>query len=69
MVSPARTTVIARCTITQEGEVERCRIIKGLPHMDEAVLEALTSRHYRPVSFQGRPVSASYTFQVKLALP
>lgn len=62
-------TVIARCTITQEGTVERCRIIKGLPHMDEAVLEALTSRHYRPVSFQGRPVSVSYAFQVKLTLP
>jgi periplasmic protein TonB len=62
-------TVIARCTITREGEVENCRIIRGLPHMDAAVLEALTSRHYRPVSFQGQPVSVSYTFQVKLKLP
>ncbi|WP_375765773.1 TonB family protein [Archangium gephyra] len=62
-------TVIARCTITREGDVENCRIIRGLPHMDEAVLEALTSRHYRPVTFQGRPVSVSYAFQVKLKLP
>ncbi|OJT26540.1 hypothetical protein BO221_00390 [Archangium sp. Cb G35] len=62
-------TVIARCTITREGEVENCRVIRGLPHMDAAVLDALTSRHYRPVSFQGQPVSVSYTFHVRLELP
>ncbi|AKJ04854.1 protein TonB [Archangium gephyra] len=62
-------TAIARCTITREGDVENCRIIRGLPHMDEAVLDALTSRHYRPVSFQGQPVSVSYTFHVRLQLP
>ncbi|HYO72118.1 MAG TPA: TonB family protein [Archangium sp.] len=62
-------TVIARCTITREGDVENCRIIRGLPHMDAAVLDALTSRHYRPVSFQGQPVGVSYTFHVRLELP
>lgn len=61
--------VIAKCTITREGDVERCRIIKGLPHMDEAVLESLTSRHYRPVTFQGRAVSVTYTFHVNLKMP
>ncbi|WP_375765768.1 energy transducer TonB [Archangium gephyra] len=61
--------VIAKCTITREGDVEKCRIIKGLPHMDEAVLESLTSRHYRPVTFQGRPVSVTYTFHVNLKMP
>jgi protein TonB len=49
--------------------VENCRIIKGLPHMDETVLESLTSRRYRPVTFQGRPVSVSYTFNVRLEMP
>jgi protein TonB len=62
-------TAIARCTITREGDVENCRIIRGLPHMDAAVLDALTNRHYRPVSFQGQPVSVSYTFHVRLELP
>jgi protein TonB len=62
-------TMIARCTITREGEVENCRIIKGLPYMDAAVLDALTTRRYRPVHFQGRPVSVSYIFNVKLRLP
>ena len=62
-------TMIARCTITREGEVENCRIIKGLPYMDATVLDALTTRRYRPVHFQGRPVNVSYIFNVKLRLP
>lgn len=62
-------TVIARCTITREGTVDNCRIIKGLPYMDDAVIDALTTRRYRPVHFQGRPVSVSYTFNVKLRMP
>lgn len=61
--------IIAKCTITREGDVQNCRIIRGLPFMDEAVMESLTSRHYRPVSFQGRNVSVSYTFNIKLSLP
>lgn len=62
-------TLIARCVITVEGRVRECRILKGLPHMDEAVLDALYSRRYRPVTFQGRPVSVSYTVTLNLRLP
>jgi len=62
-------TLIAKCVITREGEVENCRIIKGLPHMDGAVLSSLTTRRYRPVTFQGKPVSVSYTFNVRLEMP
>ena len=61
--------LIARCTISREGDVGDCRIIRGLPFMDEAVLESLTSRHYTPVTFQGRTVSVKYTFNVNLKLP
>jgi protein TonB len=62
-------SIVAKCVITREGEVENCRIIKGLPHMDEAVLSSLTHRRYRPVTFQGNPVSVSYTFNVRLEMP
>jgi protein TonB len=51
------------------GQVRDCRVIKGLPHMDETVMDALESRHYRPVTFQGRPVSVSYVFTIRLKLP
>lgn len=61
--------IIAKCNITREGDVQNCRIIRGLPFMDEAVIESLTSRHYRPVTFQGRAVSVSYTFNINLKMP
>jgi protein TonB len=62
-------TLIARCVITVEGSVRDCRVIKGLPHMSEAVVDALHGRRYRPVMFQGRPVSVSYVFTLRLKLP
>lgn len=61
--------IIAKCTITREGNVENCRIIKGQPFMDDAVLQSVSSRQYRPVTFQGRAVNVSYTFTVNLKLP
>jgi protein TonB len=61
--------LIARCVITREGEVEGCRVIKGLPHMSEAVVSALETRRYSPVKYQGRPISVIYNFHVKLDLP
>ncbi|AKQ67346.1 Ferric siderophore transport system, periplasmic binding protein TonB [Myxococcus hansupus] len=62
-------TMIAKCVITVRGDVTDCRVIKGLAHMNESVLEALHNRRYSPVEFQGRPVSVSYTFTLKLKLP
>ncbi|MBN1210498.1 MAG: energy transducer TonB [Myxococcaceae bacterium] len=61
--------LIARCIITREGDVERCRIIKGLPHMEEAVLSALENRRYQPVEYMGKPVSVSYNFKIRLEIP
>jgi protein TonB len=62
-------TLIARCVITVEGSVRDCRVIKGLPHMDEAVVDALESWRYRPVTYQGKAVSVSYVFTLRLKLP
>lgn len=61
--------IIAKCVITTEGRVRDCRIIKGLPFMDDAVLESLYSRTYQPLTFQGRPVNVSYTFNIRLKMP
>ncbi|NTX13490.1 TonB family protein [Myxococcus sp. CA056] len=62
-------TVIAKCVVTREGDVRDCRIIKGLAHMDEEVLDALHHRRYSPVTFQGRPQSVSYVFTLRFKLP
>lgn len=61
--------LIARCVITREGAVEDCRILKGQPHMNEAVVSALETRRYTPVHYRGRPTSVIYNFHVQLKLP
>ncbi|MBM7115475.1 TonB family protein [Archangium primigenium] len=61
--------VVVRCVITRVGDVENCRVIKGQPFMDEAVVDSLTSRRYAPLTFRGQPVNVSYTFNVNLRLP
>lgn len=61
--------MIVKCVITLEGEVRSCRIIKPLPFMEAAVLDALYQSRYKPVTLQGRPVQAEYTFNLKLTLP
>ncbi|HYO59238.1 TonB family protein [Archangium sp.] len=61
--------MIVKCVITTEGTIERCRIIKPLPHMEQAVLDSLYAQRYKPVTFQGRPVQVDYTFNIRLSLP
>ncbi len=61
--------MILKCVITTEGSVTRCRIIKPLPLMRDAVLVALYQTRYEPVTFQSRRVHADYAFNIRLALP
>ncbi len=60
---------IVRCVITSEGAVERCKVIKPLPFMEDAVLEHLQSQRFQPATYQGKPVSVGYNFSVRLQLP
>jgi eukaryotic-like serine/threonine-protein kinase len=62
-------TMIVRCTITIEGRVEHCTVLKTLPFLEKAVLESLYSSRYSPVTYQGKPVAVGYTFNVKLVPP
>jgi TonB family protein len=58
-----------RCVVTAEGTVRRCKVVKGLPFMNQSVLSALERRTYRPALAQGKPVDVFYTFNLKLKLP
>lgn len=62
-------TMVVKCTLTCLGEVKDCRILKSLPHMDQAALAALASRRYKPVYYLGRPITVSYVFVLKLRVP
>ena len=57
--------MIVKCVITTEGRVESCRIIKPLPHMEQAVLVWLQSSKYKPVTFQGQPQSGQLRLQLQ----
>jgi protein TonB len=62
-------TIVVKCVLSVAGAVRDCRVLRGLPFMDRAVVDALQSRRYRPVMFRGQPVEVDYTFNIKLSLP
>jgi TonB family protein len=62
-------TMILRCTITTEGSIANCRVIKTLPHLEAAALAAIYSRRYTPVLYKGAPVNVDYVFNLKFVLP
>ncbi|EYF02716.1 energy transducer TonB [Chondromyces apiculatus] len=55
-------SVLVQCTITTSGEARDCRILKGLPYLDDAVLRAVATHRYRPMYFNGRPENVRYVF-------
>jgi hypothetical protein len=64
-----RGLIIAKCTVTCRGEVRSCRIIKPLPYMEQAALDVLHSRRYKPAHYLGRPVTVSYVFALRVEPP
>ncbi len=58
-----------RCVVTLEGAVRNCKVLKGLPFMNQAVVAALERRKYKPALSQGKPVDVYYTFNLRLKLP
>ncbi len=62
-------TMQVRCVVTVAGAVRACKVLKGLPYMDRAVIDALQARRYKPALAQGRPVDVFYTFTIRLKLP
>jgi TonB family protein len=62
-------TMQVRCVVTVAGDVRGCKVVKGLPFMNSAVIEALQRRKYKPALAQGKPVDVFYTFNIRLKLP
>jgi protein TonB len=61
-------TVITRCRITTNGFVRDCSIISGDVMLQQASLDALAQQHYRPLMYEGVPVSVWYTFRFTFKL-
>ncbi|MET0342567.1 MAG: energy transducer TonB [Polyangiales bacterium] len=61
--------ILTKCVITTQGTLQRCRVVKGLAMMDQAVLAALAQWRYSPVIYQGKPVTVEYLIPVRLLGP
>lgn len=61
--------MVVRCVITPRGTVEQCRILKPLPYMEKAALDALSQWRFTPIRINGRPARVDYTFTIRLELP
>ena len=62
-------TMQVRCVVSAQGTVRGCRVVKGLPFMNAAVIDALERRRYKPALANGKPVDVFYTFNIRLKLP
>ena len=62
-------TMLVKCRINVSGRLENCRVLKGVPLMEQTVLSELASRRYTPVTYQGKPVAVDYLFTIRLQLP
>jgi protein TonB len=62
-------TMVVRCVVTVQGAVHDCRVLKGLPFMDSAMVSALERRRYAAATLRGRPLDVNYTFRIRLVLP
>jgi periplasmic protein TonB len=61
-----RGTALVRCVVTREGRVTNCRLLNGLPYMEQELLEALSTWRVTPVTSQGKPLDVDYTFVVRI---
>ena len=69
MVARVEGKLLVRCVITITGEVQNCNVIKGLPMLDQVVLDTLRKSRFTPVTFQGHPVAVQYLFTFNFKLP
>lgn len=52
---------IAQCVVTKEGDLKECKILKSVPFMDQAVLDALAKQKWEPATVDGKPVSVLFS--------
>jgi serine/threonine-protein kinase len=60
-------TQVSRCVVTVKGTLEKCRVVKSVPLLDEAVLEALKARVYEPGRVGAEAVATEISVVVHLS--
>ncbi|MBL8949673.1 MAG: energy transducer TonB [Myxococcaceae bacterium] len=58
--------LLASCTVTLEGTLKACKIIKPLPFMEDVALDLLARWKVGVVTFQGEPVRVNYKIPIRM---
>jgi protein TonB len=61
--------MIVKCRVQADGAVRDCRVLKGLPHLGDAVLARLATVRATPSYVEGRAVPVDYVFNFSFKLP
>jgi len=69
IAAKAEGRMTVKCTVTTQGKLENCQVLKSVPLMEEAVLASLATRRYRPATQQGLPVAIDYVISINLVPP
>jgi protein TonB len=64
----AQGTVIVECTVGVDGRVTDAKVLKSIPLLDQAALEAVRKRVYAPTTFEGIPVPVIVTVTLNFRL-
>lgn len=56
---------VARCIIKEDGSVVECRVIRGMPGIDDQLVRNLQAQKYTPVTYQGKPQRVYYSFVIR----
>lgn len=61
--------VTVQCTVHTDGRNTNCRVLKGLPFLDEPVLRALSASRSDPITVDGKPVDNSdHIWRISISL-
>jgi len=60
--------MVVSCILSLDGLVRECHVLRSLPFMDSAVVDALKKRRYKPALLQGKPVEVECPFRIRLQL-
>jgi beta-lactamase regulating signal transducer with metallopeptidase domain len=72
LLPPQGVLLLVECTITAEGSVTDCAVVNPKPELAELEAESLRvllGARYKPVTFQGNPLSVRYVFNLRFKPP
>ena len=60
--------VLLEATTDEEGDVVKVRVLKSIPELDQAAIDALKQWKYEPFIVEGKPTGVVFTVTIKFAL-